>query len=269
MLFFNLVWINPVHWKFISLALNFQNTIAESIGKILEWKCISINNICLFSDINECLDDSTNTCQPHQCQNLDGSYRCSCNPGYQFPDDSEKSCDGNHKEIRNIESFAYKLECRMNEWMFNDTPAQNLHWLLGVRKWYVNERLNKIMHWKFIWLWECRRLLCYVKYVMWILIRFVADEVFQIYCFSFVELCNTIICVVNLRLVIYWDFTYNISHATIIVDNNVLIVCRIEEYFKRMKCLSREPITVWYKYCLTQIVHLCHLDSNNCFCDSD
>ena len=26
--------------------------------------------------------------------------------------------------------------------MFNDTPAQKLHWLLGVRQWYVNERLN-------------------------------------------------------------------------------------------------------------------------------
>ena len=27
--------------------------------------------------------------------------------------------------------------------MFNDTPAWKLHRLLGVRQWYVNERLNK------------------------------------------------------------------------------------------------------------------------------
>ena len=37
----------------------------------------------------------------------------------------------------------------MNEWMFNDTPAWRLHWLLGVRQSYnyMSERLiNKISH---------------------------------------------------------------------------------------------------------------------------
>ena len=30
----------------------------------------------------------------------------------------------------------------INEWMFNNTPAHKLHWLLGVRQWYFYERLN-------------------------------------------------------------------------------------------------------------------------------
>ena len=49
--------------------------------------CITFN--CTFSDINECLEGSDNCDQV--CSNTDGSYTCSCNPGFTL-DSNRRTC---------------------------------------------------------------------------------------------------------------------------------------------------------------------------------
>ena len=44
-----------------------------------------------FADINECSEDSDN-CH-HHCSNTDGSFVCSCNPGFTLASDG-KTCNG-------------------------------------------------------------------------------------------------------------------------------------------------------------------------------
>lgn len=49
----------------------------------------------VFTDINECVS-LPGTCSPGTCQNLDGSFRCICPPGYEVQNDQ---CIGKtHKE---------------------------------------------------------------------------------------------------------------------------------------------------------------------------
>lgn len=51
------------------------------------------HNICLYlADMNECAMNPE-ICQNGACENLDGSYRCICNPGYRA-DQSGKRCLG-------------------------------------------------------------------------------------------------------------------------------------------------------------------------------
>ena len=47
--------------------------------------------ICLFSDINEC-DDDTDDCE-QICTNTEGSFYCSCMNGF-ILDDNGKNCTG-------------------------------------------------------------------------------------------------------------------------------------------------------------------------------
>lgn len=47
-------------------------------------------NMDFFLDINECATNS-NMCQNGACENLMGSHRCVCNPGYEV-DGSGKIC---------------------------------------------------------------------------------------------------------------------------------------------------------------------------------
>lgn len=46
----------------------------------------------LFVDINECLLD-TDLCPNGRCENLHGTYKCICNPGYEV-DSTGKNCIG-------------------------------------------------------------------------------------------------------------------------------------------------------------------------------
>lgn len=50
--------------------------------------CILCNvyNVSNPSDINECVI-FPGACQPGTCQNLDGSFRCICPPGYEVQND--------------------------------------------------------------------------------------------------------------------------------------------------------------------------------------
>lgn len=45
-----------------------------------------------FTDINECDSPSMHNCS-HICENLIGSYKCSCYPGYQLKEDGFR-CEG-------------------------------------------------------------------------------------------------------------------------------------------------------------------------------
>lgn len=40
---------------------------------------------CKFLDYNEC--QQSGMCQNGQCLNMEGSYKCACNPGYILADD--------------------------------------------------------------------------------------------------------------------------------------------------------------------------------------
>ena len=58
------------------------------------WKERVYCSLCVlllfFADIDECLTD--NICQ-HKCRNVQGTYFCTCNRGYQLRED-KRSCEG-------------------------------------------------------------------------------------------------------------------------------------------------------------------------------
>ena len=52
---------------------------------------VTLLSLCL--DVDECLDPAVHGCQ-HNCANTDGSYHCTCNPGYTL-DTNGRTCTGN------------------------------------------------------------------------------------------------------------------------------------------------------------------------------
>ena len=58
--------------------------------RLYDQQCI-FPEYCFLLDLNECLTNNGD-CE-HICTNNDGSYECSCNPGYEIGNDG-KSCDG-------------------------------------------------------------------------------------------------------------------------------------------------------------------------------
>ena len=47
--------------------------------------------LSMVSDINECLTSNGDCAQ--ECANTEGSFQCSCNPGYEL-DNDQRSCNG-------------------------------------------------------------------------------------------------------------------------------------------------------------------------------
>ena len=48
--------------------------------------------LCIFSDINECLT-GTDQCSDHStCVNIDGSYTCHCDDGWQPDPNNDRTC---------------------------------------------------------------------------------------------------------------------------------------------------------------------------------
>lgn len=65
----------------------------HNISKILLKEAVMTHYHDIYlSDMNECAMNPE-ICQNGACENLDGSYRCICNPGYRV-DQSGKRCLG-------------------------------------------------------------------------------------------------------------------------------------------------------------------------------
>ena len=67
----------------------------ELLVKLVRWLTIALQNppSCTFiilTDINECNGD--HNCD-HNCDNVNGSYVCSCDPGYELQSDN-RTCEG-------------------------------------------------------------------------------------------------------------------------------------------------------------------------------
>ena len=52
------------------------------------------------SDIDECTEDADGCAQI--CTDTDGSYNCSCGPGYELAND-QRGCDGKHNYYKKSE----------------------------------------------------------------------------------------------------------------------------------------------------------------------
>ena len=59
----------------------------------------------LYTDINECNGD--HVCD-HECTNVDGSFICSCDPGYELLSDN-RTCEGFTAHILTICCYALLL----------------------------------------------------------------------------------------------------------------------------------------------------------------
>ena len=56
---------------------------------VYRYKCWYV--LCIFSDIDECSEDTDNCSQ--NCNNTIGSYQCFCNDGYTL-DTDQHTCNG-------------------------------------------------------------------------------------------------------------------------------------------------------------------------------
>lgn len=73
--------------------------------------------IFILEDVNEC-DLEENLCLNGFCSNLQGSYKCECDPGYEAVDDG-KMCQGiliilvnkDHKAVFNIYFVNHNVNC--------------------------------------------------------------------------------------------------------------------------------------------------------------
>lgn len=67
------------------ISCNFQSSFLN-MNVCIIWCTSSKVCVCDGSDINECVT-LPGACQPGTCQNLDGSFRCICPPGYEVQND--------------------------------------------------------------------------------------------------------------------------------------------------------------------------------------
>lgn len=72
----------------------------------VSWMQIYTHSVIPSTDVNECVS-LPGTCSPGTCQNLDGSFRCICPPGYEVQNDQ---CIGKEHKHRGTEI----LKCRVD-----------------------------------------------------------------------------------------------------------------------------------------------------------
>lgn len=99
--------------------------------------------LCLISDINECAQ-TPGICQNGACENLMGTYRCICNPGYQV-DSTGKICS----DIN---------ECDLDDLVCSGGQCRNTPGSFQVRQWYVKSGHNCPwceLHDKLLWCYPC------------------------------------------------------------------------------------------------------------------
>lgn len=78
------IWV-PSDWRSVctGLHLQYKCNLLSLFLPLSVCVCLCAVCVCLFSDIDECQNGPV--CQQNAaCQNLPGSYRCECKPGYRF-----------------------------------------------------------------------------------------------------------------------------------------------------------------------------------------
>ena len=84
-LFISVLSYIKIHFSIKGLLLKLFNFY------LLECKINNLN-FCCDTDINECLNKII--CENGECTNLEGSFKCSCNEGYQHSMDGPNMCLG-------------------------------------------------------------------------------------------------------------------------------------------------------------------------------
>ena len=76
--------------------------------------------VVLHADVNECESNDSNNCDENaQCTNTDGSYTCSCNPGY--------SGDGVSCTSK-LATTVLAISCTYIIYLFNLQMSMNVNW---------------------------------------------------------------------------------------------------------------------------------------------
>ena len=79
----------------IALDQAIDFIVMETLVKVNQFNTVITtnpkNNICYFTDVNECAEGIDDCAQI--CTDTDGSYVCSCAPGYLLTNDN-RGCDG-------------------------------------------------------------------------------------------------------------------------------------------------------------------------------
>ena len=80
-----------------TLRMWYVDTYCIVISVCIAYVCIYV---CLFTDINECLDNNGG-CE-HTCLNTAGSYKCECMDGYKLHK-NKRTCEGMHVCILQVD----------------------------------------------------------------------------------------------------------------------------------------------------------------------
>ena len=81
----------------------------------------------MFSDIDECTENGR-VCLNGRCENLDGSFRCVCNPGYRLSSDGA-FCRGKCLACGTLRNHAYSniLKITPPKTEFSDKNSDIIH----------------------------------------------------------------------------------------------------------------------------------------------
>ena len=65
--------------------------------------------LCMHADIDECRRRDLHTCVNARCDNTNGSFVCTCNPG--FMSDGSNSCIGKYQLLLSTLSLSERVPC--------------------------------------------------------------------------------------------------------------------------------------------------------------
>ena len=63
--------------------MEMDSIVLVSPQNLRFWKIVIYHILFIYADINECDNHNNNNCHENaQCTNTEGSFACSCNPGF-------------------------------------------------------------------------------------------------------------------------------------------------------------------------------------------